>query len=209
MLRIGIPVSASPVKALNLGVNGLPEARLLRKADLATEGALTSWTSQWLLMGGIFVGALSASLLYNLLLLGGVRHRLQLVYLAWMAATLAYGLSWSSLIHYLMPGVAGADVARFTYCMSAVTLALGVTFFIEFFNEGQLPAWLVKAQRGLAIALVGAALLGTFDRFGLFAFADLVVKIGRASCRERVCQYVYISWVAVTLKKKTKTRKKT
>src|SRR3546814_7614966 len=98
-------------------------------------------------MVGIFVGALSASLLYNLLLLGGVRHRLQLVYLAWMAATLAYGLSWSSLIHYLMPGVAGADVARFTYCMSAVTLALGVTFFIEFFNEGQLPAWLVKAQR--------------------------------------------------------------
>src|SRR3546814_18782596 len=26
--------------------------------------------------------------------------------------------------------------------------------------------------------------------------------IGRASCRERVCQYVYISLVAVTLKKK-------
>src|SRR3546814_18490413 len=26
-------------------------------------------------------------------------------------------------------------------------------------------------------------------------------KIGRASCRERVCQYVYISVVAVTLKK--------
>src|SRR3546814_20927586 len=66
--------------------------------------------------------------------------------------------------------------ARFTYCISAVTLALGVTFFIEFFNEGQLPAWLVKAQRGLAIALLGAALLCTFDRFGLFAFADLVVK---------------------------------
>src|SRR3546814_19873313 len=27
-------------------------------------------------------------------------------------------------------------------------------------------------------------------------------QIGRASCRERVCQYVYISVVAVTLKKK-------
>src|SRR3546814_3505606 len=30
-------------------------------------------------------------------------------------------------------------------------------------------------------------------------------EIGRASCRERVCPYVYISWVAVTLKKKKKT----
>src|SRR3546814_13990492 len=28
-------------------------------------------------------------------------------------------------------------------------------------------------------------------------------EIGRASCRERVCQYVYISVVAVSLKKKT------
>src|SRR3546814_16232826 len=31
-------------------------------------------------------------------------------------------------------------------------------------------------------------------------FAD---KIGRASCRERVCKYVYISVVAVSLQKKT------
>src|SRR3546814_14367302 len=35
-----------------------------------------------------------------------------------------------------------------------------------------------------------------------------VNKIGRASCRERVCQYVEISVVAVTLKKK-KSKKKT
>src|SRR3546814_13921825 len=31
-------------------------------------------------------------------------------------------------------------------------------------------------------------------------------EIGRASCRERVCQYVYISVVAVSLKKKTKIK---
>src|SRR3546814_12041531 len=30
------------------------------------------------------------------------------------------------------------------------------------------------------------------------------IKIGRASCRERVCQYVYISVFAVSLKKKHK-----
>src|SRR3546814_17805656 len=39
---------------------------------------------------------------------------------------------------------------------------------------------------------------------------ELSQKIGRASCRERVCQYVYISLVAVSLKKKqiTKTGKR-
>src|SRR3546814_12683681 len=31
-------------------------------------------------------------------------------------------------------------------------------------------------------------------------------EIGRASCRERVCQYVLISVVAVSLKKKSKTK---
>src|SRR3546814_16770663 len=33
-------------------------------------------------------------------------------------------------------------------------------------------------------------------------------EIGRASCRERVCQYVSISVVAVSLKKKTKMNKR-
>src|SRR3546814_17268043 len=32
-----------------------------------------------------------------------------------------------------------------------------------------------------------------------------VLQIGRASCRERVCQYVYISVVAVSLNNKNKT----
>src|SRR3546814_12438341 len=39
-------------------------------------------------------------------------------------------------------------------------------------------------------------------RADLDGFADS--QIGRASCRERVCQYVYISVGAVSLKKKTK-----
>src|SRR3546814_19352590 len=34
------------------------------------------------------------------------------------------------------------------------------------------------------------------------AFESANIKIGRASCRERVCQYVSISVVAVSLKKK-------
>src|SRR3546814_12586965 len=37
---------------------------------------------------------------------------------------------------------------------------------------------------------------------GLSADSTHVVQIGRASCRERVCQYVKISVVAVSVKKK-------
>src|SRR3546814_14460067 len=40
---------------------------------------------------------------------------------------------------------------------------------------------------------------------GRHAAADVADQIGSASCRERVCQYVSISVVAVSLKKKTIT----
>src|SRR3546814_18618400 len=47
--------------------------------------------------------------------------------------------------------------------------------------------------------------------FDIRAFTELALsQIGRESCRERVCQYVYISVVAVSLKKKKrKTHKLT
>src|SRR3546814_13153269 len=52
-----------------------------------------------------------------------------------------------------------------------------------FFDD---PDVVAKVSRGLGEAMVG------------------INEIGRASCRERVCQYVYISVVAVSLQKKKK-----
>src|SRR3546814_12745929 len=46
----------------------------------------------------------------------------------------------------------------------------------------------------------GAEVMYAFDNLGADSDADY--KIGRASCRERGCQYVSISVVAVSLKKK-------
>src|SRR3546814_14501959 len=45
--------------------------------------------------------------------------------------------------------------------------------------------------------------------YGFRPFQDEPDQIGRASCRERGCQYVSISVVAVTLKKKKKRQTKT
>ncbi len=176
MLRIVIPPSSSPIKTLYFGMAGLPDAKLLQRAALVTEGAFNDWARQWLLLGGIFVGALTACLLYNLILLRGVRHRLQIVYLAWMSATLAYGLSWSGLSHFLAPGLVGASAARFIYFSSGMMLAFGVLFFIEFFREGQLPRWLVIIQSWLAAALMATASLGIFDELGIFAFTDALTR---------------------------------
>src|SRR3546814_224511 len=48
-----------------------------------------------------------------------------------------------------------------------------------------------------------------FSRYqvGRHGDGEMALKIGRASCRERVCKYVYISVVAVSLQKKNTTQK--
>src|SRR3546814_12635942 len=51
--------------------------------------------------------------------------------------------------------------------------------------------------------LSGVNLGGADLRDTNFAGAELKNEIGRASCRERVCQYVEITVVAVSLKKKS------
>src|SRR3546814_19672027 len=56
-----------------------------------------------------------------------------------------------------------------------------------------------------ALVLPAHTLKGESHQFGagpLALLSERIEKIGRASCRERVCQYVYISVVAVSLKKK-------
>src|SRR3546814_20251426 len=55
-----------------------------------------------------------------------------------------------------------------------------------------------------AVAMNASARSGAIHR-SLFRF---LFEIGRASCRERVCQYVLVSVGAVTLKKKKRNDKK-
>src|SRR3546814_17846153 len=69
---------------------------------------------------------------------------------------------------------------------------------------------LVEAGYGFAVEL-GLNLVDVLDERGYGCIESFAAgntePIGRASCRERVCQYVEISVVAVSLKKKTNTKR--
>src|SRR3546814_15839387 len=68
---------------------------------------------------------------------------------------------------------------------------------------------LVGADPGHHGAQLGTRLLDRMSggpRTGGLQFRLTCAEIGRASCRERVCQYVKISVVAVSLKKKNKNK---
>src|SRR3546814_12405026 len=61
-------------------------------------------------------------------------------------------------------------------------------------------------QKLIAIGVAGDS--PSLSRLELRAPFDCAIKIGRTSCRERVCQYVWYSGVAVVLKKKKKKTKR-
>src|SRR3546814_15323158 len=102
--------------------------------------------------------------------------------------TLVQVLSWLAFASILIGNVlavrqnnvkrmlAYSSIAHFGYCMVALV-----------------------AGGPLAVEAVGAYLL-TYVVTSIGAFG--IVKIGRASCRERVCPHGYISVVAASLKKK-------
>src|SRR3546814_15287021 len=59
-----------------------------------------------------------------------------------------------------------------------------------------------RAEESLTVTTLGELDAGSIDMKCLL----LIGEIGRASCRERVCQYVYISVVPVSFKKKKKKK---
>lgn len=171
MVRFTLPGGDSAIRMLYIGVTGLADPALINKIQLAETDALEGWSHQWLLMGGVLIGAVVASILFNLLLSQGASIRFRLFYLLWMATILTYGLSWADFV----PVLSDANIARLTYFSSAAAVALATLFFVEFFGSGAIARWLKRAQRTLAGLILIAATVATFDQLGLFAEADALV----------------------------------
>src|SRR3546814_12203708 len=88
---------------------------------------------------------------------------------------------------------AAPPVAAVFAIMSKVGIYVVLRLSLLLFAHGEEPA-----QFGSEWLLYGGMATIAFGMVGVLAAQE----IGRASCRERVCQYVEISVVAVSLKKK-------
>src|SRR3546814_21011616 len=98
-------------------------------------------------------------------------------------------LTWYELV----PGVTdtGFFNQHFVRDIGIIQLFLGVAFIVG----------LLRPERRIGLWAAATLWLIAHALFHLWEVAE----IGRASCRERVCQYVEISVVAGSLKKQTKT----
>src|SRR3546814_15831690 len=103
----------------------------------------------------------------------------------------------SSDLIFTIASIVGVSVMLFAYMQVPTLLGIGrLAVTLELPASGGLYRFSNVTYRGVQVGKVTGVTL-TDD------------EIGRASCRERVCQYVSISVVAVSLKKKKTTNDKT
>src|SRR3546814_18575113 len=95
-------------------------------------------------------------------------------------------------VHVLSVMPSASDSARFTRLLAWVDAKSCVALRVDFY-EGQ------TVRKRLSVDAK------SLRRDGGYWYAPQLQKLGRTSCRARVCPYVYISVVAVYLKKKKKT----
>ncbi|MDD1453171.1 EAL domain-containing protein [Sphingomonas sp. H160509] len=182
------------VHGLYLGFRHLDDISLMRKIVATPSSATSPDDTTWLLLMGMFAGTLLSALLYNAVIHTGQRHAFQRWYLLWVAVALAYGLTWTNVAAFVVPGLVGPLVVRLDFVLIGLMVAAGNMFFFAVIEEGILPQPLVTAGRLLSGA--GAVL-------GLMAAADMWLPV---VLTDRLLNYVIAAtgviiagscWIAV------------
>ncbi|WP_294393712.1 EAL domain-containing protein [uncultured Sphingomonas sp.] len=170
LLRFTVDAPGADLTALYIGFSRLDDLRLMRKVTAATPRQAAHDDARWLLLIGLFVGALLSAFAYNLLIYTGQRYAFQCWYLIWAASTLVYGLTWTNAAAYLLPGFVGPWAVRANFVLVGIMIGAGNMFLLSVLETGMLPRWLRRTGIGLAIA--GLVL-------GLLASADHLLPAGR------------------------------
>lgn len=158
-LKFELPKNIGP-EDIYLGISGIGYTDVVKRAEIVDADVADALSERWLIISGLFLGAMIASLIYTLILLGGARQALHLIYFAWMAAATVYGLAWSGLIHHMIPGLSHIEISRIIYLSGIISISLNLLFFIGFFAKGQIPKLLLNTLRVFAY---------TFLCVGIFA----------------------------------------
>ena len=181
MMRFVMDRPGSAVRDIQVGFLRLDDLSLMRKMSVANSGKALRLYAGWLLLIGLFAGALLSAFAYNLLIYTGQRYGFQRLYLFWTLLVLAYGLCWTNGLTLFVPALAGPLAVRIDYAVLGLLLAAGNFFFMEVIERGILPSWLKRLALILSIA-TGVS--------GFVAAADWLLP---PMLTDRVMNYIVIS----------------
>lgn len=164
LLKFAIRPPGRDVRGLYLGFRHIDDLSLMRKIVAVPGAGLTAGDVKWLLLMGLFAGTLLSALLYNVVIHTGQRHTFQGWYLLWVTVALAYGLVWTNVAAFVVPGLVGPLAVRLDFVLVGLMVAAGNMFFFAVIEDGVLPRPLILTGR--LIAGAGAVL-------GFIAAADM------------------------------------
>lgn len=162
-LRFTIDRPGRDIAAIHVGFDRLRHYPLMRKLRLMSPDAFDLLQDKWLLLIGLFIGAVGSCMLYNLFLYARLRYDFQRAYAFWALCILGYGLFWSNAVFLVAPTVAGNWGVRLNAILLAAACAAGTNFFLHFIEHGKLPPWLIRLGRISAAAMFAGGLVAAAD----------------------------------------------
>ncbi len=152
MLRFDIAAAGRDVRGLYIGFERIDDLSLMRKVRAVDRAMGRAGDPFWLILMGVFTGTMVSALFYNLVIHAGRRYSFQRWYLRWVLIALAYGLAWTNMLAFVVPGLAGPWAVRLDYVLVGLMIATGNMFFFAVIEDGILPRWLRRLGAGLALA---------------------------------------------------------
>ncbi len=211
MMRFVIDRPGSEIGDVQIGFRRLDDLSLMRKMSVANSGTALRLYAGWLLLIGVFAGALLSAFAYNMLIYTGQRYGFQRIYLFWTLLVLAYGLCWTNGLTLFAPALAGPLAVRIDYVVLGLLVAAGNLFFMAVIEEGILPRWLKRLALILSVATGISGFIGAADQYLPPMFGDLLMNYIVISCtatvaigmgvavvrRSRVVWFYLMGWAPV------------
>jgi diguanylate cyclase (GGDEF)-like protein len=158
LLRFTIEPDGRDIRGLHIGFRDLDDIQLMRKVTAVSSSDAMKLSARWLVLMGLFAGLLISAFIYNAFIYAGQRSPFLRWYLAWLSASLAYGLTWSNLTALLIPGAVGPIAVRVDYILVGLVVGFGSLFLLSVLENGKVPARLKTTVQllGISCMVVGA-----------------------------------------------------
>ena len=208
-LHFPVPYRTVPLTGVLVQSTGYENGfGLATRPSLATRSQNLERAADYHLVYGLFGGAMIAMLAYNLILWRALRYRFILTYCLLGSTMLFFGVSWSGLIFYLVPGLTINGQVAFNFLGYSAIIATVPVFLFSFVEAKAIPVRL-KTVTMIAgqIAVISSLLrLAGFD--GIWRLLDLLtyggifttlvliaVAVGMALKRHSIAvRYFIIAW---------------
>lgn len=189
------PRGPAPLVRLMWHVEGAANLRgIVRGAHVATAYQAGQATLRLAALYAGFVGLCLALLTYNIAMWGALRYRFQVPYCVMVAALMAYTVTSSGVLAWIVPTMLNNDRIRINYVLMAIAAASALAFTRSFFEPRVFAGWLRPLS---TVAMVGvlapAALLAILAPAHLHLL-DRLYSLGALALMALIVPVVWRAW---------------